>query len=113
MSNLESLSELFCSKSLSDQHFLKDPITLINCGHSICKDCLPIPPIKFGKCDKVTDRDLRNDKVSIIAKQMIKMNLSRMYKKIEKLTSENIDNVKSTKILFHLYVDILFFFFFK
>jgi hypothetical protein len=100
MSNQESLSELFCAISLSDQHFLKDPITLINCGHSICKDCLPNPPIKCGKCDKVTDRDLRNDKVSIIAKQMIKMNLSRMYKEIEKLTSENIDNVKSMNFCF-------------
>ena len=90
------LSELICAKSASaNKHFVKEPITLNNCGHSICKDCLSRPPIKCEKCDKITERDMRNDQVSIISKQMIKMNLSGMYKEMEKLTSENIDKLLS------------------
>ena len=89
------LSELVCAKSASAKHFVKEPITLNNCGHSICKDCLSCPPIICEKCGNVTERDLRNDKVSIISKQMIKMNLSGMYKEMEKLTSENIDKFLS------------------
>jgi hypothetical protein len=102
----DSLFEIVCAKSIDDQHFIKDPITLNNCGHSICMECLPKPPIKCGKCGKVTDRDLRTDKASIIAKTMIKTKLEVLYKEMEKLTSESIDKVISI-FKFYLYPSCL------
>jgi hypothetical protein len=38
--NKEILSELQCGSS-DEKYFLKDPITLTKCGHSICKKCIP------------------------------------------------------------------------
>ncbi len=94
----DNFYELVCAKSADDKHFIKDPLTLNNCGHSICKDCLTNPPIKCGKCDQVTDRDLSNDKVSIIAKKMVKIYLPSLYIEMEKLLSENIEKVLSKQI---------------
>jgi hypothetical protein len=92
------LMEFICAKSEDDQHFVKDPITLINCGHSICKECLPKQSnqtIKCQKCRTITDKDLRNDKESFIAKNMINKCLSGLSNEMEKQMSENLDKVKS------------------
>jgi hypothetical protein len=105
-----SLYEFVCSNSAVWQHYVKDPITLINCGHSICKDCLPhnepFQAIKCSKCGKVTDRDLRNDRESIIAKKMIKLNLAKLFTEMEKLVFETFDKVSGK-------LGTMIFFFFK
>jgi hypothetical protein len=91
----DSLTEFVCAKSDDDELIFEDLITFDNCGHSICEECLSNPPIECSKCGLTTDRDLINEVESIISIDMIKRNLSRLYKKIEKSTSENIDKISS------------------
>ena len=59
--------ELECAIS-DDKHFFKEPITLTNCGHSICRECLPKNQqgkIECKICGTVTERDLSNYKESL------------------------------------------------
>ena len=45
----QSLEELKCAIS-DEEHFFIEPIPLTNCGHSICKKCIPKDDVKEMKC---------------------------------------------------------------
>ena len=41
----ETLEELKCATS-DEEHFVIEPIPLANCGHTICKTCIPKDDLK-------------------------------------------------------------------
>ena len=82
----ENLDEFKCALS-DDHHFIIEPITLIKCGHSACKECFPtekINSIKCKICGIVSDFDFMNAQVSKALKLMIKFCYDSMYKILEK-----------------------------
>ena len=78
---------MICGLS-KDGHFVKNPIVLTNCGHHVCKSCLPDKCHQTIKCNcgVITERDFTNDSESLIANHMIKIVLSSLFEEIENKT---------------------------
>ena len=81
MNTNEVYSELTCA--YSNDHIVREPIHLI-CGHCICRGCLPNEEnvkihCKIEACGHITEKDLRNEKESILIKRMIKMCFVRAF----------------------------------
>jgi hypothetical protein len=89
--------EFECAVS-EDRHFIKHPIILPSCGHSICKQCLPNEAnfIKCKLCSEITNRDLSNDKEAISLKISFKRNLENLFRVIEKQSRIQLDKLKGT-----------------
>ena len=93
----ETLTEFQCALS-DDKHFIIEPITLANCGHSVCKSCLPngkLSSIKCAKCGIITNQDLSKIQVSKALKQTLKYFLGDMLAVIERETSAKLNSLKS------------------
>ena len=93
--------EFECALS-SDKHFIKEPITLSSCGHSVCRSCLPKTSInndsviiKCNLCGEVTNRDLNNDKESVSIKIALKRNLHSLLSILEKQAAMQLEKLKS------------------
>jgi hypothetical protein len=89
--------EYECALS-DDKHFLKEPIIIPCCGHSICKNCLPKEEnsvIKCKICGVITKKDLSNDKEAISLKISFKRNLESLFNILEKQTSSQVNKLKS------------------
>ena len=91
-----SFVEFECALSI-DKHFIKEPITLSCCGHSVCRNCLPKTDsiIKCNLCGLITNRDLNNDKESISIKIALKRNLNSLLSILEKQANIQLENFKS------------------
>ena len=91
-----SFVEFECALS-TDKHFIREPITLSCCGHSVCRSCLPKNDfiIKCNLCGLVTNRDLNNDKESISIKIAFKRNLYSLLSILEKQANLQLENFKS------------------
>ncbi len=93
-----SFMEFECALS-NDKHFIKEPITLSSCGHSVCRSCLPTNKndhqIKCKICAEVTARDLSNDKESISIKIAFKRNLQSLMQILEKQSTIQLNKFKS------------------
>lgn len=87
---------LECALS-EDKHFIKDPIVLTSCGHTACKICVKqnySDTVTCYKCGTETDRDLRNDNISLGIKEYFKSNLDNLLKIIEKQTEITLEQLK-------------------
>ena len=85
MINEEILEVLQCAHSEYD-HFVIEPITLPNCGHSICKKCIPkdhIRGITCKICGLVSQQDLSNFQVSKGVQKLLQIYLEDLFKIIE------------------------------
>ena len=113
MSFQDDLEELQCAYS-DFKHFLIDPITLSNCGHSVCKNCLPNDKtcsIKCKICNIVTEQDFSKIQTSKALKQALKLCLSNIFEVIENETTLKLDELKSIikiKLSFILYMKLTF-----
>ncbi len=79
--NKEILTELQRGSS-DEKYFLKDPITLTLCGHSICKKCIPKHDIKVIKCcisGLVTEQDFAVFTISKTTQKLLKMYLKDIF----------------------------------
>jgi hypothetical protein len=98
MISAELLEELICASS-GDKHFLIDPITLSKCGHSICKNCLPVNQVNSIKCKScgviTTDEDFSKIQVSKALKLTMKCHLGSIFKSIESQTVLKLNELKS------------------
>lgn len=86
--------ECACSK---DKHFVKEPIILPACGHTICKGCLPkngLYRIKCNICGFTTERDLSNDSVSLSTWRFLQSSLENLLKIIETKTTKSLNELK-------------------
>lgn len=92
--------EFECAVS-DDKHFIRQPIILPSCGHSICKHCLPTEAnfIKCKLCSEITNRDLSNDKEAISLKISFKRNLESLFHIIENRSKIQLDQLKSNYFL--------------
>ena len=96
MNTNEVYSELTCA--YSNDHIVREPIHLI-CGHCICRDCLPNEEnvkihCKIEACGQITEKDLRNEKESILIKRMIKKFLTGLLIEIETQTIKGINKFR-------------------
>ena len=95
----ETLQDFVCSFSDSETHYLIDPILLTNCGHSICKNCLPnetINSIKCKKCGTKTEQDFSKIQVSKALQEALKFFLENIFEIIERKTISKLNEFKST-----------------
>ncbi len=103
-----SYPELECALA-EDKHYFKEPITLTNCGHSVCKECLPKDEniaLECRICGIITKRDLSKDKESLASKGMFKVCLANLFSIIESQTSVEIAKLKS---IFDIFLNIVLF----
>ena len=92
----DNFLELICALS-DDCHFSQEPLILTNCSHSCCKQCVlkeESTQIKCKICGIQTDRDLRNDKVSLALKRMINLCLNSLLSSIHKNMEFKINDFK-------------------
>ena len=93
----DNYEELICGLT-DDQHFVRNPIVLPDCGHSACKNCLPnkiCVDLKCKICGTLIERDLSDDKESIGIKRLIKIHLNDLHSLLEKQTNEHFNRLKS------------------
>ena len=57
----DAFKDFVCGFSVDD-HFLQEPITLPNCGHNVCRSCIPKSESKRCNCGVIVERDITNDK---------------------------------------------------
>ena len=77
-----TLEELKCATS-DEEHFVIEPIPLANCGHSICKMCIPkddLKEIKWKIWGLVSEQDFSKFKVSKGIQKLLKFYLDDVFK---------------------------------
>jgi hypothetical protein len=90
------LEELECAAS-EEKHFIIDPITLPNCGHSVCKNCLlkeKSNSIKCNKCGVITE-DFSKFQITKGLKEILKLCLGNIFEMIETQTISKLNELKS------------------
>jgi hypothetical protein len=99
MATDDKFIELICGLS-DDGHFSQEPLILSACSHSCCKKCLfkeasdETRSIRCKICGVQTDRDLRNDKVSLALKRMVGYYYNSLLSSIEKNMKLKMDYFK-------------------
>ena len=96
MINKKSLEVLKCATS-DQEHFLIEPIPLINCGHSICKKCVPeddLKEIKCKICGLVSKQDLNEIQASKGIQKLLKMCIEDIFKILKEETSLKLNDLK-------------------
>ena len=95
MINNENFKVLKCA--ISDQeHFVIDPIA-INCGHTICKKCVPkddLKKIKCKICGLVSKQDFNEPQASQGIQQLLKIYFKDIFKILESETSLKLSELK-------------------
>jgi hypothetical protein len=95
-----TFEELECALSLN-RHFVKEPVLLSNCGHCVCKKCLPSTKdtddsIKCKICQEVTDIKLLTcDRECIPVKKNLLRNVGNLFKIINEKTKNTINQILS------------------
>jgi glutathionylspermidine synthase len=96
MMSEETLEELKCALS-GEEHFVIEPITLTNCGHSICYKCIPkdnVNKIECKLCGLVTEQDFSKVQISKASQKLLKMCLEDIFKILEADTSLKLNEIK-------------------
>ena len=92
----ETLEELKCASS-DQEHFAIEPISLHNCGHSVCKKCVlkdDLKEIKCKLCGFVSKQDLNEIQVSRAAQKLLKIYLEDIFQILKEGTSSNLNELK-------------------
>ena len=92
----ETLEDLKCAIS-DEEHFVTEPITLPNCGHSICKKCIPKDDLKQFRCKLcglVSKQDLTEFEVSKGTHKLLKIYLEDIFNTIEIETGFKLNEIK-------------------
>ena len=92
----EVLEVLKCATS-DQEHFLIDPITLPDCGHSICKKCVPnddLKEIECKICGLVSKQDLNEYKVSQGTQKLLKKCLEDIFQILKEETGLKLNELK-------------------
>ena len=98
-----TFEELECALSYN-KHFVKEPVLLSNCGHCVCKKCLPCTKdtdesIKCVICQEVTDIKLITpDKECLPVKKNLLRNVGNLLKIIDEKTKNTINHILSESI---------------
>ena len=98
-----SYEEFECAIA-DDKHFLKSPITLPSCGHSVCRDCLPSSTnteILCKLCGKInkTSRNLKDDHEPLALTKALRRNLENLFSVLEKQSILQLHKLKGGYIL--------------
>jgi hypothetical protein len=102
----ETLEELQCAIS-NEQHFLINPIPLIKCGHSICRNCLPTydpKSIKCKLCGLTSEQNFKNTEVSKPTQKYINLCISEIYEVLEKEHAYKLNQLKGFHSSLNLFV---------
>ena len=93
------LEDLICSIAHSDDHFLEEPILLTNCGHFVCRKCIPNGGKVKVTCQfgEVTDRDFNNDKESTAMMNMLNVCLKNTFEAVASKATDVIRKLKGTR----------------
>ena len=92
----ETLEELKCAIS-DEEHFFIEPIPLTNCGHSICRTCIPnddLIEIKCKICGLVSKQDFNKSQASKGTQKLLKMCLEDIFYIIKEETSFKLNDLK-------------------
>jgi hypothetical protein len=98
----ENLEEFVCAFS-SNKHFLKNPLKLPNCNHSVCKQCADEKIIdrSCNICNVLVER--KNIKENKDLKKSIEKNFKTLMEIIEKQMREQTIKLKSANIFNYSY----------
>ena len=92
----EILEELKCATS-DEEHFIIEPISLNNCGHSICKKCMPkerVKEIKCKLCGLVSQHDDSKIHTSKDTQKLLHTYIEEIFKILKDETSLKLNGLK-------------------
>ena len=92
----ETLEELKCATS-DEEHFVIEPIPLANCGHTICKTCIPkddLKEITCKLCGLISVQDFSKFEVSKGTQKLLKMCIEDVLKILEAETRLKLTEIK-------------------
>ena len=90
-----TLEELKCA-SFDQEHFVIEPLYLINSGHCICKKCFEdyFKEIKYKLCGLVSKHDFSATKASKGTQKLLKIFLEDIFSIIKEETSFKLKELK-------------------
>ena len=92
----ETLEDLKCASS-DQEHFVIEPISLHNCGHSVCKKCVSkddLKEIKCKKCGLVSKQDLNEIQASKGIQKLLKIYLEDIFQILKEEASLKLSELK-------------------
>jgi hypothetical protein len=89
MSNQNNLNELKCAFPSDYDHFLIQPIKLVNCGHSVCKQCIQKDNNQLIKCDVCSKTSKQNFNAVQLSKHTQELVAKNFLNILEVLVAKN------------------------
>ena len=107
----ETLEELKCALS-DEEHFVIEPITLSNCGHSVCKKCIrnnDSNEIKCRICGLVSKQNFFGSQASKGTQKLLKIYLEDIFAILKAEASLKLNELKVISIIYFNCVRIMFY----
>ena len=95
MSEHKIFERLKCA-SYKKEHFLVEPLKLVNCDHYICKKCIPFETAKLFKCricSFVSQQDFKETEVLEISEENM-LNINEIFYTLEEETNKKINELE-------------------
>ncbi len=102
MSNQNNLNKLKCAFPSDYDHFLIQPIKLVHCGHSVCKQCIQNKDknqkIKCNLCKTISKQNFIDSQLSKDTQELVSKNFLYIIKVLEAKTKLKLENLRSIQV---------------
>jgi hypothetical protein len=98
MSNQNNLNDLKCAFPSDYDHFLIQPIKLVNCRHSVCKQCIQKDNNELIKCDvcsKTSKQNFNYVQLSKDTQELVAKNFLNILKVLVAKNKLKLENLRS------------------
>jgi hypothetical protein len=92
------LNKLKCAVPSNNEHFLIQPIKLINCEHSVCKQCIQKDKnqlLKCNMCNIISKQNINDVQLSKNSNQLVAKNFLDILKVLEAKNKPKLKHFRS------------------
>lgn len=108
MSSDFTYEKFLCAFS-NETHFVRDPVLLKSCEHSVCNNCLMLNAFNCKLCGKAVEIKDDDKEIALEVKEALKNNLDNLYELLEKQTATSLTKLEGNcycvKIL-HIFLSL-------
>ncbi len=102
MSNQTNLNKLKCAVSSNNEHFLIQPIKLVNCEHSVCKQCIQKKDknqkIRCNLCKTISKQNFIDVQLSKETQELVSKNFLDILKVLKAKTKLKLEHLRSIQV---------------
>jgi hypothetical protein len=98
MSNQNILNKLKCAVPSNHEHFLIQPIKLVNCEHSVCKQCIQTDKkqlLKCNMCNMISKQNFNDIQLSKNSNQLVAKKFLDILKVLEAKNKPKLEHFRS------------------